>query len=119
MVDWALSELFQKVTFEEVNNTDKSIVLKGTSDVGTVYLKTVNENARFEASLTAFIADEFPRITVDLLVVDTVNNWMLMRERFPGSHCGIIKQRKPTHHLSVVMQIFSNRRFRLLNIFCL
>ncbi|HET7580514.1 MAG TPA: phosphotransferase, partial [Bacillales bacterium] len=49
----------------------------------TVYLKTVNDAAKFEAALTAFLAREFPEITVEPLAVDLEKNWMLMRE-LPG-----------------------------------
>jgi len=83
MIRWASSVIAEEVTFQEVKNTDMSIVIKGTSDTGTVYLKSVNDAARFEAGLTAFIAQEFTGRTVELLAIEGQEKWMLMKE-LPG-----------------------------------
>lgn len=90
MLKWASSVIDEEVTFEEVKNTDMSIVLKGTTGTGTVYLKSVNEAAHFEAGLTAFIAHEFTGRTVDLLAIENQNNWVLMRE-LPGKSLREVK----------------------------
>jgi hypothetical protein len=90
MIEWATRVLGQVMAFEEVKNTDMSIVLKAKSDSGMVYLKTVNEAAQFETPLTAFIASEFPGITTELVAVDIEKNWMLMRE-LPGQSLREIK----------------------------
>lgn len=83
MIQWASSVIGKEVTFQEVKNTDMSFVLKGTSDTGIVYLKSVNEAAQFEAGLTAFIAQEFMGSTVELVAIEDLENWILMRE-LPG-----------------------------------
>lgn len=90
MMQWASSVIGDEVTFEEVKSTDMSIVLKGTSDTGPVYLKSVNEAAHFEAGLTAFIAKEFTGRTVELRAIEEQENWMLMRE-LPGKSLREVK----------------------------
>lgn len=83
MMQWASSVIGEEITFEIVKSTDMSIVLKGITDTGTAYLKSVNEAAQFEAGLTAFIAHEFTGRTVELLAIEDHENWILMRE-LPG-----------------------------------
>jgi hypothetical protein len=49
MIEWANQELGREIKYEEIKNTDTSIVLEGIYEGDSVYLKSANQAANFES----------------------------------------------------------------------
>ena len=83
MIEWANQELGSEINYEEIKNTDTSIVLEGIYEGDSVYLKSANQAAFFESHLTAYLSKNFPNTTVELLAVNHKSNWIVMK-KLPG-----------------------------------
>ena len=83
MIEWANQELGSEIKYEEIKNTDTSIVLEGTYEGNLVFLKSANEAAFFESHLTAYLSKNFPDTTVELLAANHKSNWIIMK-KLPG-----------------------------------
>jgi hypothetical protein len=72
------------------------------SSEGTLFFKATAPETVYEFALTQMLADWYPDCTPDLVAVDTVRGWMLMRDSGEQLRTPI----RPTHKINVICFLF-------------